>query len=365
MLRLIFSQFSIVLLLVTLTACVSGPQDVKMRYFWPPLPSEPKIEWIGVYANANDFSDGTSVVDKMLGVDAEIALDKPLYLSGDEEGRVIVGDLRAGGFLVFDFKKRAVSILGGSLLAGVISSPAGVAVDATDLIYAADAKSRKIHVVDKSDKPVKVLDLSGKLTSVGSMVIDRTLQRLIVPDPKGHKVGIFGLDGTHIFSFGTKGEGNGEFNLPLSAALDSKGNILIVDSLNARVQRFKPDGTWMSNIGTRGDSNADFGLIKGIALDSQDNIYISDAKWNRISVFNLDGQILITLGGTFSQRSGDRLRVGGFLTPHGLYIDKKDRIYVADTMNHRLQVFQYINDAYLRDHPISKETAAPKPIIRK
>ena len=59
------------------------------------------------------------------------------------------------------------------------------------------------------------------------------------------------------------------------------------------------------------------------------------------------------VGGQHSVGSGNIGR-GGFQIPQGISIDKNDRIYVADSLNRRVQVLQYLSQRYLSEHPISQ-----------
>jgi sugar lactone lactonase YvrE len=65
---------------------------------------------------------------------------------------------------------------------------------------------------------------------------------------------------------------------------------------------------------------------------TKDRIYVADALNNRVQVFDLQGQHLATIG-TLGTAEGQ------FDLPHGIAVDKSGTVYVADTRNHRIQVF--------------------------
>jgi hypothetical protein len=62
---------------------------------------------------------------------------------------------------------------------------------------------------------------------------------------------------------------------------------------------------------------------------------VVDAAFNNFQIFDEAGQILLVVGHTGRD-------AGGMDLPSGLYVDQQDRIYVADTFNKRVQVFQYL-----------------------
>jgi len=72
----------------------------------------------------------------------------------------------------------------------------------------------------------------------------------------------------------------------------------------------------------------------GLAVDSTGNIYVSNAGSSAVKIYSQAGQLLASMG-----RAGSRPQE--FDLPSGVWIDASDRIYVADTRNSRVQVFQF------------------------
>ena len=86
----------------------------------------------------------------------------------------------------------------------------------------------------------------------------------------------FSKDGKLIKSWGKKGTGRGEFDQPHALAMDSKGRLFIGDRGNNRIQIFKPDGTFL-------DEWKQFSRPSGIYIDKQDNIYVADSESESVS----------------------------------------------------------------------------------
>ena len=125
----------------------------------------------------------------------------------------------------------------------------------------------------------------------------------------------------------------GEFNGPSGLAIDSQGNMVVVDSKNNRVQKYTLDGaSFISSFGSEGSGDGQFNMPWGIAIDKDDNVYIADWRNDRIQVFNSAGEWQQSIG-----ESGDG--VGQFNRPNGVAVDADGDIYVADWMNNRVQVF--------------------------
>ena len=338
---------------VILSSCASTQIVEKKRYFWPPLPGEPKIEWIGTYSTNLDIrNEGPSLFNRIVGETESIRLERPIAIAADSKGRVFVADNETMSTYIFDFKQQTVTTLGKESLIGVVRHLTGVAVDGLDNIYISDASSRKIHVVSPDNQVIVVLDLSNHMSHIGKFTIDKTRNRLILPDLKENKVVVTDLKGKLLFSIGKRGEADGEFNLPQGVAVEKDGTIVVADSFNARIQRFTPQGEFKSSFGRRGDSPGDFAIIKGVAVDGEDHIYITDGKLNQFSIFSNKGDFLLNIGGTYAATAGSKMAIGGFLVPQGIYIDQNDRIYIVDQMNRRFQVYQYMNDQYSAQFPV-------------
>ncbi|ETR68585.1 MAG: NHL repeat containing protein [Candidatus Magnetoglobus multicellularis str. Araruama] len=139
------------------------------------------------------------------------------------------------------------------------------------------------------------------------------------------------------YSFGSGGNEIGMFNEPFNMALDSSGNIYVVDFGNHRVQVFTSSGDYSYSIGSAGSGQGEFSLPKGIAIDSNDRIYVADSNNHRVQIFNTSGEYIDSFG---SSGSGQ----GQMKGPSDLTVDNNGMIYVADTSNHRIQVFTSSGD---------------------
>lgn len=349
-LKIFMKSASVALIFAFLTGC-AAPQ-IKQRYFWPPLPDTPRIEWLGVYGNANDLQP-PGLMAQIIGSDVPVGLEKPLFVAADGFGKVYISDQKLPGIIVFDMGKKEVRVLGGEQAAAFFQRPTGVAVDGEGNVYAGDTDSKKVMVFDRNEAVKAVLDLSKHIQSIGSITVDQTRKRLIIPDVKSHKLAVFTLSGAFIKAIGQRGEGNGEFNYPSSAAVDKDGNIIVCDAMNARIQIFSPELEFITKFGKRGDNPGEFNIIKGAASDSEGHIYVTDGKSHRINILNREGEALMSVGGVYSVQPGASVAPGGFLLPMGIYIDQHDTIYVVDSMNARFQVFQYVTEKYLKEHPVT------------
>jgi sugar lactone lactonase YvrE len=165
-----------------------------------------------------------------------------------------------------------------------------------------------------------------------------------------------------LLTFGTGGSGDGEFLVPRGAAIDSKGSIYVADEANDRIQKFSRNGVLLGWAGkcTSGP-NCDVpnqrsigftctaltcaGLAGGsgdgqfenpfrVTLDVSDQLYVADTGNHRIQVFASTGQFVRKWGSLGSA-------AGQFTNPADIAISPSFEIYVADAVNNRVQKFDF------------------------
>jgi len=93
----------------------------------------------------------------------------------------------------------------------------------------------------------------------------------------------------------------------------------------------------LRKIGTTGHNHelttpGDFSKPSAVAVDGEGNLYVTDTMNNRIEIFDPDGQFIGAFG-----KAGDG--PGYFGRPKGVAIDSDGHVWVADGMQDRVQVF--------------------------
>ena len=200
-----------------------------------------------------------------------------------------------------------------------------------------DVDARGVHVtlVDPDDEYIDTYgswgEGDGQFIWPVSIVMDRD-QRLFISDEHLHRVTIMSTDGEFMSKWGEIGSGDGELDGPSGLAFDSNNELLVVDSRNSRVQRFTVDGEFLHAFGTAGSDPGQFNLPWGVGVDRGDNIYVADWGNDRIQKFTAEGEFVATYGA--SGRGHGEIR-----RPAGVCVDDDGYIYVADWGNHRVQVF--------------------------
>ncbi len=133
-------------------------------------------------------------------------------------------------------------------------------------------------------------------------------------------------DGIYQRHWGSKGAGDGQFDLVHDVAVDNRGRVYVADRSNSRVQVFDAKGKFI-------EKWTDVGQPWGLTYSPQeDAIYMADGEVNRVVKLSMDGQVLGRLG-EFGKRAGK------FDFPHHIAVDSEGSIYVAEIKNWRVQKF--------------------------
>lgn len=147
---------------------------------------------------------------------------------------------------------------------------------------------------------------------------------------RGHQVVKFAPDGRMLMTLGVPGEpGSDErhFNAPSDVVVGANGDIFVADGhaddTNNRVMKFAPDGTFVKAWGRTGYAPGEFRTLHAIAIDARGRVFVGDRSNNRIQLFDQDGNHLAT----WTQ----------FGRPSGIFFDRNERIYVADSESDDVQ----------------------------
>lgn len=127
---------------------------------------------------------------------------------------------------------------------GQFQRPQGMAIDAQDRLWVADASNGRIQVFDVSVEPPKFLKTWGKpgsnpgeLSYPYELILDGE-GHIFVCEFGNHRIQKFTLDGESLGCWGSAGKEPGQLHQPWSMCRDSQGAFHVVDSYNHRLQRF-------------------------------------------------------------------------------------------------------------------------------
>ncbi|RMD61806.1 MAG: 6-bladed beta-propeller [Alphaproteobacteria bacterium] len=328
--------------LLAMGACAApeAPKPVELAY--PPPPEEPRYFYERTLFGSRDVAPETAADRLRRFATGESERGRGFAKPYDVEaveGRIFVSDTVNRRVAVLDLPQQRYYEIGTSGI-GRLIKPLGLATDQVGHLYVVDGTAKRVHVYDLEGGYVRSIGTGEILQRPTGVAVSADGSRIYVVDTGGvtskdHGIRVFGPDGTHLFNIGTRGKEEGQFNLPLMAAMGPNGRLHVVDTGNFRVQVFDRDGKFLFSFGRAGRQPGQFSHPKGIAIDRDGKIFVTDSGFANFQIFSPQGQVLMFIG-TRDERGGP----GEYLLPAGISVDADGRIYFVDQFFRKIDVFR-------------------------
>jgi len=209
-----------------------------------------------------------------------------------------------------------------------------------DKIWVAERCGDNTNCLDTPDiDPIMLVDQEGKiLKKFGKNMIVWPHGLHVDPDgnlwiadargdekrKKGHQVHKFSPDGELLMSIGTAGVAGQDkyvFTNPNDVAVAPNGDIFVADGhrpgTNNRIVKYNSKGVYIMEFGSAGAERGEFNEPHALAINSEGKLFVGDRHNSRVQIFDLEGNHI----DQWTQ----------FGRPSGIYIDKNDVMYVADS----------------------------------
>jgi streptogramin lyase len=224
---------------------------------------------------------------------------------------------------------------------GLFERPHGLRIDADDNIWTTDVAAHVAYRFTPAGRLEMVLGCKnrpGEWHEFGHLRLFNEPNEA-VPGPtgdvfvlQGHGKGEslvlkFDHDGNFIKTFGRKGKGPGEFDLPHSLVFDAKGLLYIADRNNARIQVLDADGNFIRE-------SKHPGTPCGLFMGADQHIWLAHGHTGQIMKLDLNGNVVGLMEG-----AGQGKTLGKYGEAHYIAVSPRGEVFVADTLNWRVQKY--------------------------
>ena len=218
-----------------------------------------------------------------------------------------------------------------------LQKPLGVAVssDGERIYVTQGGGDQSTLLIDRAGNHIATLapptDVSARAQQLYVAVNPKTGD-VYATDRTAGAVFRYAADGTYKDTF-SPGSGISVWQ-PLAIAFDADGTMYVSDAGGdfQKVHVFAPDGTWLRDLGSAGL----FAFANGIGIDKAGNVYVSDSNNGRLIVFDKTGAEL----GRIQRGAAD----GDLGLPRGVVVDADGRVYVVDSTGQGVKLFRALQD---------------------
>lgn len=326
------TSFAAVALCLLSSGCSVSPEPT-------PLPSD------RVSQNLTGSTERQLVFERTIGTygtgPGQMAF--PRGVAVDPVGRLFVADTGNHRILQFDPAGVFLAEFGGlGFEVGRFHGPRDLVVGETLDLLVLDGENRRVVRYDLDGNLIGVaLDLGPEGPNLGlgwfevSGMGAASWGTVFLSDAEGSRLLAYEPLNGAFRVLGGYGDAPGFFHGPTGLALNDQGSLLVADGGNGRVQALDSRGAfvraWPLADGETPGHIAVAWLRDGL-------VAVAEAAHSRLSVLSPGGRTLAVLA-----RAGEK--EGELRSPSALAVDRHQRIYVADTDNHRISVFRLDGNA--------------------
>ena len=261
-------------------------------------------------------------------------------LAGDSHDNVYVFNRGSHPMIVLDLDGNLLRTWG----EGVFDTPHGVAIGPDGSVYCVDVGDHTVRKFTPEGTLLMTIGAPGKpaplmsgdpFSSPTHVAIDPQSGDLYVSDGyENARIHKYTPDGRHLFSWGESGTDEGQFNIPHNILADRDGWLYVTDRENHRIQIFDSNGRfeaqWALNLSRPCGvdlEHTDGGQVAYVCeiYGGFESNYTGMGIGPRVSILDGQGKVQARLG---DHSFGDE--AGRFYSPHGIAVDSKGDIYVAE-----------------------------------
>jgi DNA-binding beta-propeller fold protein YncE len=266
----------------------------------------------------------------IVGEGNTVSFINPVTVGGVRD-QLYIADAGARAIYRYDLTNKAIKILG---QAGgqFVGEPSGLFVEPDLSFYVADPTGKQVLYFDSEGNFVRRYSDLANLSRPVDVVVDPDRNQVYVADGTYSHIVVFSKFGQALFAVGSRGRGPGKFRT-ITAMARGKDSLFVADRLELPLQEIDmATGTFRYSFG-----QGQIVWPTAIAVDKEQRLFVSDRSDNTIKVFD-DVRLIATIGGTGSAPGRFRLIADMWISDQGL-------LYVADSMNRRVQVFRVLSES--------------------
>ena len=222
-----------------------------------------------------------------------------------------------------------------------VNSPRGMSVDASGRMYVSDWWNQRAVRVEADGTGFLSWGQRGTRSDPGSfnfawdLAVQPGTGRVFVANRESHEITVFTADGQFVTKWGSRGTGPGQLQFPQGLEFAPDGDLVVADSGNGRLERFAiaadGTGTFRTAYGSLGTALGQLRMPTGVDIAPDGTIWVADTLNNRVQALNPATGVWRSYAKPVSSTF-----TPGFIVPWGVTVAPDGAIWVADSGRQRL-----------------------------
>ena len=277
---------------------MSSAEDIVI---YPSPPDTARIQFLTSISNSLDITGKRSAFGRfILGEFKELSIVKPYGIT-IHNGKVYICDTGLDAIEIIDLQKNTFEyfIPAGR---GQLMKPVNCHVDEKGFLYVADGNRRQVVIFNAEGGFVHSIGEAEDFKPTDVFVKG---DKIWVANFINNKIHVYNKDSFELlFTLPESKSGNEDFLYSPSNIFVTDDKLYVSDFGDFKIKIYTLDGEFISSVGSYGDKIGQFVRPKGIAVDKESNLYVVDAGFENTQIFNKYGNLLMFFGGPY-QKPGD------------------------------------------------------------
>jgi uncharacterized protein (TIGR03663 family) len=254
--------------------------------------------------------------------------NEPRGLATDAQGNLFVADTKNNRVQKLSPSGEVLAVWGAQGdQPGQFKDPHGIAVGPDGSVYVADTWNHRVQKFDNNGTFIKAWQPEPGFWGPRGIAVNKD-GTVYVTDTGNKRIVSFNKDGVQIEYWGQDGSAPGQLIEPVGLAINPAQEVVVADTGNRRLQFFLSDGTFQREWPVSGMEEF---YTEPYLATRGDEVFVTDSFNHRFARYN-DGKLSGVWGKTGSGN-------GEFNRPIGIAVAPDGSVYVADTLNNRIQKF--------------------------
>ncbi len=275
-------------------------QTSKKFIIYPPPPNKARIQYLTRFSNSKDIVKQSVFSKSIVGEDKTLSILKP-YGFFIRNGKMYVCDVNIAGLEIIDLEKKEFNYFIPKDQYQ-LKLPLNCFVDKNNQLYIVDITLKKIVIFDGTNEYITSFGNKENLKPTDIFVQSN---KIWVVDSGNHRVNVYSKDTYKFEYYFPKSErGDKSYLFVPTNIFVSEDKVYVTDMAGSNIKIYTHEGEYLSSVGKYGDRIGDFVRPKGIAVDREANLYVVDASFENVQIFNKEGKLLLYFGGAYSGHGG-------------------------------------------------------------